>query len=52
MIGLPVATCSSPCLLMISVPEAWQLPRKPGTPVSFLQLVGQLLRERRHVRGK
>ena len=24
MISLPLATCSSPCLLMMSVPEAWQ----------------------------
>ena len=32
-IGLPVAACSAPNRLMISVPDAVQLPSTPGTPV-------------------
>ena len=29
--GLPVSICSTPRRAMISVPEAWQLPRTPGS---------------------
>src|SRR5450830_1385465 len=52
MIGLPLETCSSPCLLMISVPEAWQSPRKPGTPVSACSLAVSSAGKDGTVRGK